>query len=219
MFSKTPRSMRLLQLRNLAYSLIFILFASCKTYKLTDVKPIPSSEKTVENLYFSSSEDYVYKCQMDIYKNHVSGILIIKKISETTHRVVLTSDFGNKLIDFEISEDDFKLNYVLPDLDKKIVINFLRNDFQQLLKQKYPVTESFENENSKIYLSKMDKKGYYLFFNKENNLLKQIVYTKNNKEKIDFTFDAKKNTFADSLNLQHKDFKINIKLFQITENQ
>lgn len=156
---------------------------------------------------------------MDIYTNHVSGILIIKKISETTHRVVLTSDFGNKLIDFEISEDDFKLNYVLPDLDKKIVINFLRNDFQQLLKQKYPVTESFENENSKIYLSKMDKKGYYLFFNKENNLLKQIVYTKNNKEKIDFTFDAKKNTFADSLNLQHKDFKINIKLFQITENQ
>ncbi|MDN4030846.1 hypothetical protein [Chryseobacterium gambrini] len=210
--------MRLLQLRNLAYNLIFISFVSCKTYKLTDAKPIPSSEKTVENLYFSSSEDYVYKCQMDIYKNHVSGILIIKKISETTHRVVLTSDFGNKLIDFEISEDDFKLNYVLPDLDKKIVINFLRNDFQQLLKQKYPVTESFENENSKIYLSKIDKKGYYLFFNKENNLLKQIVYTKNNKEKIDFTFDAKKNTFADSLNLQHKDFKINIKLFQITEN-
>jgi hypothetical protein len=148
-----------LLLQNLAYSLIFILFVSCKTYKLTDVKPIPSSEKTVENLYFSSNEDYVYKCQMDIYKNHVSGILIIKKISETTHRVVLTSDFGNKLIDFEISDNDFKLNYVLPDLDKKIVINFLRNDFQQLLKQKYPVTESFENENSKIYLSKIDKKG------------------------------------------------------------
>lgn len=211
--------MRLLQLRNLAYSLIFILFASCKTYRLTDVKPISSSEKTVENLYFSSKEDYVYKCQMDIYKNHVSGILIIKKISEITHRVVLTSDFGNKLIDFEISENDFKLNYVLPDLDKKIVINFLKNDFQQLLKQKYPVTESFENENSKIYLSKIDNKTYYLFFNKEDQLLKEIVYTKNNKEKIDFTFDAKKHIFADSLNLQHKDFKINIKLFQITDTE
>ncbi|MDR6159696.1 hypothetical protein QF023_003212 [Chryseobacterium sp. SLBN-27] len=211
--------MRLLQLRNLAYSLIFILFTSCKTYRLTDVKPNSSSEKTVENLYFSSKEDYVYKCQMDIYKNHVSGILIIKKISEITHRVVLTSDFGNKLIDFEISENDFKLNYVLPDLDKKIVINFLKNDFQQLLKQKYPVTESFENENSKIYLSKIDNKTYYLFFNKEDQLLKEIVYTKNNKEKIDFTFDAKKHIFADSLNLQHKDFKINIKLFQITDTE
>ncbi|WP_294285927.1 hypothetical protein [uncultured Chryseobacterium sp.] len=211
--------MRRLLLRNLAYSLIFILFASCKTYKITDAKPVLNTEKTVENLYFSSKEDYVYKCQMDIYKNHVSGILILKKINQTTHRVVLTSDFGNKLIDFEISETDFKLNYVLPDMDKKIVINFLKNDFRELLRQQYPVKETFENGNSKIYLSEIDQKSYYLFFNKENKLLQQIVYTKNNKEKIDFTFEAKKHIFADSLNLQHKDFKINIKLFQITENE
>ncbi|MEN4759294.1 hypothetical protein ABEG63_03045 [Chryseobacterium sp. C39-AII1] len=211
--------MRRLLLQNSVYSLIFLLLVSCKTYKLTDVKSVSNPEKTVENLYFSSNEDYVYKCQMDIYKNHVSGILIIKKINETMHRVAMTSDFGNKLIDFEISENDFKLNYVLPDLDKKIVINFLKNDFQKLLKQKYSVTESFQNGNSKIYLSKIDKKSYYLFFNKENGLLRQIIYTKNNKEKIDFTFDAKKHIFADSLNLQHKDFNINIKLFQITETK
>lgn len=211
--------MRRLLLQSFLYSLIFLLFISCKTYQLTDVKSVTNSEKTVENLYFSSNDDYVYKCQMDIYKNHVSGILIIKKLSDATHRVVLTSDFGNKLIDFEISGDNFKLNYVLADLDKKIVINFLKNDFQQLLKQQYPVTESFENEKSKIYLSKLDDKQYYLFFNKENGLLNKIIYTKNNKEKIDFTFDAKKHIFADSLSLQHKDFKINIKLFQITETE
>jgi hypothetical protein len=211
--------MRRLLLQSLAYSLIFLLFVSCKTYTLTDVKPVANSEKTVENLYFSSHEDYVYKCQMDIYKNHVSGILIIKRINETAHRVVLTSDFGNKLIDFEISEADFKLNYVLPDLDRKIVINFLKDDFQQLLKQKYSVAESFENQNARIYLSKIDQKAYYLFFNKENGLLKQIIYTKNKKEKIDFTFEAKKHIFADSLSLQHKDFKIKIQLFQITENE
>lgn len=205
--------------QNLTYSLILLLSVSCKTYQLSDVKSVSTTEKTVENLYFSSSEDYVYKCQMDIYKNHVSGILIIKKLNETTHRVALTSDFGNKLIDFEVSENDFKLNYVLPDLDKKIVINFLKNDFQQLLKRQYPVSETFENDNAKIYLSKIDNKAYYLFFNKENNLLKEVIYTKNNKEKIDFTFEAKKHIFADSLNLKHKDFKINIKLFQITETE
>lgn len=210
--------LRLLR-QNLVYSLVFVLLVSCKTYQLTGVKTISNAEKTVENLYFSSGEDYVYKCQMDIYKNHVSGILIIKKLNETTHRVAMTSDFGNKLIDFEISENDFKLNYVLPDLDKKIVINFLKNDFRELLRKQYPVNESFENDHSKIFLSKMDKKAYYLFFGKENGLLKQIVYTKNNKEKIDFTFDAKKHIFADSLNLQHKDFKINIKLYQITETE
>ena len=211
--------MRRFLLLSFLYSSLFLLLISCKTYQLKDVKPISNFEKTVENLYFSSKEDYVYKCQMDIYKNHVSGILIIKKISDDTHRVVMTSDFGNKMIDFEISENDFKLNYVLADLDKKMVINFLKNDFQELLRQKYPVNESFENENSRIYLSKTKKKSYYLFFNKENSLLKQIIYSKSNKEKIDFSFDAKKPTFAEMILLDHKDFKINIKLFQITENQ
>lgn len=211
--------MRRLLLQSFLYSTLLLLLVSCKTYQLTDVKTIPNSVKSVENLYFSSKEDYVYKCQIDIYKNHISGILIIKKISEATHRVALTSDFGNKLIDFEISDTDFKVNYIIPDLDKKIVKNFLKNDFQQLLKQKYPVQESFENNHSKIYLSQDDRKKYYLFFNKENGLLNQIMYTKNNKAKIDFNFEAKKHIFADSINLQHKDFKINIKLFQITETE
>jgi hypothetical protein len=211
--------MRRFLLQSLLCSTFLLLLTSCKTYQLTDVKPIPNSGKIVENLYFSSKEDYVYKCQIDIYKNHISGILIIKKINATTHRVALTSDFGNKLIDFEISDQDFKINYVIPDLDKKIVKNFLRNDFQHLLKQNYPVSESFENAASKIYVSQNDHKKYYLFFNKENGLLNQIMYTKNNKAKIDFTFEAKKHIFADSINLQHKDFKINIKLFQITETE
>ncbi|ASK30933.1 hypothetical protein CEY12_12830 [Chryseobacterium sp. T16E-39] len=206
-------------LQSFLYSTLLLFLVSCKTYKLTDVKPVPNSVKFVENSYFSSKEDYVYKCQIDIYKNHISGILIIKKISETTHRVALTSDFGNKLIDFEISDHDFKINYIIPDLDKKIVKNFLKNDFQELLKQTYPVQESFENDQAKIYLSQEDHKKYYLFFNKEKGLLDQIMYTRNNKAKINFSFEAKKHIFADSINLQHKDFKINIKLFQITETE
>lgn len=206
-------------LQSFLYSTLLLILASCKTFQLTDAKPVSRPVKTVENLYFSAGNDYVYKCQIDIYKNHVSGILIIKKLNETTHRVALTSDFGNKLIDFEISEQDFKLNYVIPDLDKKIVINFLKNDFRQLLRRQYPVNESFENSEYDIYLSKLGNKAYYLFFSKENGLLNTMIYTKNNKEKVDFSFEAKKHIFADSINLQHKDYKINIKLFQITETE
>ncbi|MPS74264.1 MAG: hypothetical protein E2590_14110 [Chryseobacterium sp.] len=214
--------MRRFLLQSFLYSLIFLLLASCKTYKLENVEPLSLSrnQKPSENLYFTSSQDYVYKCQMEVYGNDISGILIIKKISETTHRIVMTSDFGNKMIDFEIGENDyFKLNYVLADLDKKMVINFLKNDFQELLRKNYPVSERFENSESIIDISKIDEKIYYLFFDKKSDNLTQIIYTKNNREKIDFTFDAKKTTFAETINLQHKDFKINIKLNQITETE
>jgi len=157
---------------------------------------------------------------MEVYGNDISGILIIKKISETAHRVVMTSDFGNKMIDFEIGENNyFKLNYVLADLDKKMVINFLKNDFQELLRKSYPISERFENNESIIDISKIDKNIYYLFFDKKNDILTQIIYIKNNREKINFSFDAKKSTFAEIINLQHKDFKININLNQITETE
>ncbi len=214
--------MRRFLLQSFLYSLIFFVFASCKTYRLENVEPLPlpKNSKQSENLYFTSSQDYVYKCQMEVYGNDISGILIIKKISETTHRIVMTSDFGNKMIDFEIGENDyFKLNYVLADLDKKMVISFLKNDFQELLRKSYPVSERFENNESIIDISKIDKKIYYLFFDKKSDNLTQIIYTKNNREKIDFTFGAKNPTFAEVINFQHKDFKINIKLFQITETE
>jgi hypothetical protein len=211
--------MRRFLLQSFLYSSFLLLTYSCKTYQLKEAQPISNSEKEVENLYFSSNEDYVYKCQMEVYGNDISGILIVKKISETSHRVVMTSDFGNKMIDFEISEDNFKLNYVLEDLNKKMVINFLKNDFRELLRQKYPVIHVFEDDLSIIYDSKIDKKNYYLSFNKENSLLTQIVYTRNNKEKINFSFEAKKPTFAETIHLEHKDFRIDIKLFQITETE
>lgn len=197
----------------------FLLLISCKTYQLNDAKLVNQDKSEIENNYFSTYDDRVYKCQIEVYKNDISGILIVKKLNETTHRVVLTSDFGNKLIDFEISENDFKLNYVLPDLDKKIIINFLKNDFRILLKKDFSISETLENKDFNIYTSQENKEKYYLFVDRENQLLKKMVYTKNNKEKIDFSFAAKKHIFADSINLQHKDYKINIKLFQITETE
>lgn len=209
------------QYRRLSFLIsgFFLLLISCKTYQLKDAKLVNQDKSEIENNYFSTYDDRVYKCQIEVYKNDISGILIVKKLNETTHRVVLTSDFGNKLIDFEISENDFKLNYVLPDLDKKIIINFLKNDFRILLKKDFSISETLENKEFNIYTSQENKEKYYLFVDRENQLLKKMVYTKNNKEKIDFSFAAKKHIFADSINLQHKDYKINIKLFQITETE
>lgn len=194
-------------------------FSSCKTFELTDSQPITSDKKTVENRYFESPEiDYVYRSKIEVYGKQISGILIIKKITETSHRVALTSDFGNKLMDFEISEKEFKVNYVIPDLDKKMVKKFLERDFRLLLKNQYSVIKSFENPTSKIYLSKEGNQHYYLHFNKENELLSKIVLIENKKEKINFNFVPKTPIFADEIELIHQDIKLKIKLFQITNN-
>lgn len=196
--------------------LSFFVLQSCKTFELSGVEPLNSEKATVDNLYFDDAQtDYVYKSQIEVYGNLLSGILILKKINNSTHRIALTSDFGNKMMDFEITDNSFKINYIISDLDKKMVINLLEKDFRLLLKKQYPITESFQNSASEIYQSVQGKKNYYLFFNKQNNLLSQIIFTEGQKAKINFNYVAKTPILADEIELIHHDIKLKIKLLRI----
>ena len=201
------------------FSIGFLVFQSCKSFKTENLGTGENHSQIIDNLYFSSKNtDYIYKSQVDIYDNQLSGILIIKKINDDFHRVVLTSDFGNKLFDFEISQKDFKLNYIIPDMDKGMVKRFLEKDFRIMLREKFTSDKMFTNEQFIIYQSEEKKENYFLYFDKANELLTKIIYTEHGREKINFSFEAKKSIFADEIEIAHKDFKINIKLNQITEN-
>jgi len=210
--------MRKLRLRFSIFSFIFLLFFSCKSFKLQDVKSSNSDKSVFENLYFTSNEDYIYKCGIDIYTHHLSGILIIKKTAKNTHRIVMTTDFSNKLIDFEITDNQFKINYIVPDMDKKIVKNFLKKDFSILMKKDFPVSETFTNENQQIYLSRQGKQSFYCFVNNKNLLLEKMIFTENDYQKINFIYQTKTPIFADEIIIKHVDYKINITLQKLENN-
>jgi hypothetical protein len=163
--------------------------------------------------YFSNPEmDYVYKANITIYGNELSGIFIAKKINDTTHRVVFTTEFGNKLLDFEISETDFKVNSIVEELDRKILINTLKTDFRLLLKRNYAIKEQFDNKESKVYLTKSDKTNNYLFISKADNKLNKIVNTSKRKERINLFFTSENNNFAAKIVIQHYNIKLRIEL-------
>lgn len=191
---------------------------SCKSFSLTGVNAVAVAESSVKNLYFSSKEtDYVYKGQIEIYGNNISGLLILKKITDTDHRMVMTTDFGNKLLDFEISDTNFKINYVTPDMDREMVKKFLEKDFRILLKENFEVSQQHESTLEKIYTSQKDKESFYLFFNKETGILQKMIYTENGKEKINFKFEGKTAIFADRIELIHQDIKLKITLNAIND--
>jgi hypothetical protein len=112
--------MQKLMIRYLLISAFFTLFISCKSYQVQDAVSVDNSLQFVQNQYFSDvSLDYVYKTHIEIYGNKMGGIFIAKRINDSIHRMVLTTDFGNKLLDFEISENSFKVNFIIDNLDKK----------------------------------------------------------------------------------------------------
>lgn len=203
--------------RFLVISFLFCLFISCKSFVIKGVTKMDNRSGECQNPYFLNSEtDYIYKAHVEVYGNDLSGLFVIKKTSDSIHRVVFTTDFGNKLIDFELSKNYFKVNYILDDLNKKIIITTLKKDFRLLLKREFISNEVFENESYIIYKSK-DGAGYnYFYKTKKDGTLIRLINASKTKEKVVFTFTPKNATFANSILIEHHNIKLKIELNQIS---
>ncbi|NVO18771.1 MAG: hypothetical protein HXX13_03675 [Bacteroidetes bacterium] len=66
---------------------------------------------------------------MKIGKTGISGLMILDKISDSTFRLVMTSELGPKLLDLEMSPDGYKVNYAYPKLKRKKVLQSFYDDF------------------------------------------------------------------------------------------
>lgn len=189
-----------------------VFLVSCSSINLVQAyKTAPIEKLVFQNTYFANPEiDYVYKANISIYDNELTGIFIAKKINESTHRVVFTTEFGNKLLDFEISETDFKINSIVKELDRKILINTLKNDFRLLLKKDFLVAAKYENATNRVYKNEDNKNYNYLFTSITDGKLYKITQASKTKEKINISFTSENNIFADKIIIQHYNLKLRI---------
>ena len=206
-----PKSMKLLFQIS---CVVTILLTSCGSNKVVEgYNKVALDKNTFEVPYFSNPEmDYVYKANISVYGNELTGIFIAKKINETTHRVVFTTEFGNKLLDFEISETEFKVNFILEELDRKILINTLVNDFRLLLRSNYTVRNQFENDKESVYEALDADKINYLFVSRTTNKLSKIVHSSKRKAIIAFLYTSKNDIFVENIIIQHQNIKLKIEL-------
>ncbi|KRB54753.1 hypothetical protein [Flavobacterium sp. Root186] len=189
-----------------------IVLVSCGSVT-KNYTPKKLDKTSYEVPYFSDSKtDYVYKTNISVYGNELSGIFIAKKINDTTHRIVFTTEFGNKLMDFEISETDFKVNSIVSELDRKILINTLKEDFRLLLKKQYLIQQQFENESNDIYKSADGKRDNYIFISKKDQKLEKIIHASKTKEKFTLFFNSENNIFAEKIQIIHQNIKLKIEL-------
>lgn len=192
--------------------LLAIVLVSCGSVT-KNYTPKKLDKTAIEVPYFSDSKtDYVYKTNITVYGNELSGIFIAKKINDSLHRIVFTTEFGNKLMDFEISDKSFKVNSIVSELDRKILINTLKQDFRLLLKKEYLIEEQFENDSYNIYKSKDGNRDNYLFISKKEGKLEKVVHSSKTKEKFTVKFNSENNIFAENIQIIHQNIKLKIEL-------
>ncbi len=200
-------------MRYLLINILFLSLISCASLSTTKNLKTTSINKIVENSYFSNIElDYVYKAKINVNNNNIGGLLIVKKIKKKHHRVVFTTEFGNKIFDFEFNNNVFKVNSIMEQLNKKIVINALKKDFQLLIKEFNKATNKFNDNTHFIYQTTLNKKDNYYFINKTTKNLDKIVMASKHKEKVTIYFKNKKNNIAKNIQIKHQNFNMNMQL-------
>lgn len=192
-----------------------LLMVGCSSYpKKNNLEAIEANHLISLNHYFSNPElDYVYKAQISIKENNFGGILIIKKINKQEHRVVFTTEMGNKIFDFSYIGNEFKVNSILADMDKKILVNLLKKDFKVLIEENPQIENSYITDDYSIIQAEIYKQHHYYFF-KENSLEK-IVKTKNGKENTSFIFSNIHTNIAKNIQILHNKIKLKITLTKI----
>jgi hypothetical protein len=146
--------MRQFQMRYLLLgSCLFILYGCSPVYK-----NLQAATGNVNQLYKFSPDfkNALYKAEIDVTSHHLSGLLLIKTLPDSSIRMVFTNEMGFKFFDFEFKPGgDFKVYYVVKQMDKKPVIKTLKKDFELIILSR-------QNTGSAV-LKKDAHQLYYIF--------------------------------------------------------
>ena len=201
-------------MKHLYISLLLLLSLSgCGVQPPSNLTVTNTTTTTFANPYFSDpAKDYVYKAKIEAFGHHFGGLFILKKTSETAHRIVFTSEFGSKFFDFTLEGHQLTTNFILPELDKKIVLNMLKKDFMVLLQPSIVIEKAYSSKEGTVFSAKHNKDYLYYYTKDADQKLSAISVCSKRKEKVLFTFAGTQPTVAQQVTIVHKTINLSIDL-------
>jgi hypothetical protein len=160
----------------------------------------------------------LYKTEVDVIGNHLSGLLLIKKMQDSSTRMVFSNEIGFKFFDFEFLPDgNFKVHSVIKKMNRKSVLKTLRNDFALILMQHMDSTAaSVRTKNGLIYYVFPQTKGYnyYITDSTGDNLIRMERASKR-KTVVQAIMKDYINGVPDTIGISHQTFNFTIGLKRI----
>lgn len=206
-------------MRYLLISILVTLFSGCKVATVKNYIETEVTTGEIHNPYFSNTAiDYVYKANIMIYGNTISGIFIVKKLAEKKHRMVFTSQFGSTFFDIEFVDNTYIIRTIAPELNKKMILNILLQDLSLLIKENDRSEGQYHNKNFNVLKSQSEKQSNYYFYNQSDVQLQKIVHTTRTKEKFEIHFKKiSEDTIAEEVVISHNNIKLTIELNRLNK--
>jgi outer membrane lipoprotein-sorting protein len=160
----------------------------------------------------------LYKAGVDVVGNHLSGLLLIKRMPDSTMRMVFSNEIGFKFFDFEFSEGGgFKVFSIIKQMNKKALIKTLRKDFELIMMEGTdPLNVLIRKDEGLIYYTFRQANGYnHYITNLPGNELVRMERSSRRKPVMEAIMKNYKNGIQDTIGITHKNFNFTIGLKRI----
>src|SRR5690606_28359897 len=128
---------------------VTLFFLSCTSY----TKNFTDKEKPVKTFtpgYLNNLRKVSCKISIDACGNHLGGFLTAKKFEINHYRFAFVNEFSAKLLDFELKNNELKLNYAIDELNQKMLLKLLEKDFNLIFSENNQVENQFQNDRFHI---------------------------------------------------------------------
>lgn len=126
-------------MKKIVFALITtLLIVGCtpKIYRSMGMRPTISVSTYRSNLmpvFDSLAAPLYFTADVTFKENNLSGMLAMTEEGNRAYRIVMMTTFGMQIFDFSISRDSFIVHSCMEQLNKKVILNLLRDDFRSIL--------------------------------------------------------------------------------------
>lgn len=185
---------------------LLILSSSCGTFKFPNAVGVRESTQQLNSYYLDTTQTYVYRFNMQAFKQAQHGNLLIEAESPEIHRIALISDFGQTLFDISVYPDRYNVHYVMPDMNKKLLLNEVADIFRTLTARRYA-------QSALLFMDKQHFPVYVVddaYYTLEERHVAQILRTKAGKERFKIEFLDVDKRIAEAIRVTHAKYPITL---------
>ncbi len=156
-----------------------------------------------------------YHASVDVIGNHISGLLLIKNMPDSSYRIVFTNEAGVTFFDFGFSKDGkFNVHNIIKQLNKGPVIQTLRKDFELILGLPFrtKVYQAWTMNGDVFYGVNQKKETAYFITSKDCASLRRLELGSAKKRKVTVNITGQPYPTPDKIEIVHNTFDMQIKL-------
>ncbi len=180
---------------------LFSFLVSCRISKFKHPKQcnrVVITNKAFEPV-LNKTKATKYKASIDVLKNHLTGIIIVKQTDSVSTHIIFVTEIGMKMFDFEWKNNEMNAAYVFEPLNKPTLIKALLSNFKQML-----LLDVFDkragycsNKKVKSYYELEGYKHRYIIADSLKGISSQNIFNKNRKSCfISYKFATETNTYT-----------------------